>query len=64
MIKFYNISKIRDICKTRTDFELACHNCIFYKSVCEEVKARYQIEKPADYQRGMSRKMEVLKKWQ
>ena len=54
----YNKERIRDICRIRTEDNLSCRNCVFSGSVCEDIKARFGIDKPKDYWRGMPVKEE------
>ena len=52
----YNKERIREICKFRLSNDLPCRRCVFEGSVCEDIKARYDIENPSKYWRGMSAK--------
>ena len=54
----YNKERIREICRIRIEDNLPCRNCVFSGSVCEDIKARYDIENPSKYWRGMPVKEE------
>ena len=54
----YNKERVREICRIRLSDDLSCRMCIFEGSVCEDIKARYDIENPSKYYRGMPTKEE------
>ncbi len=43
----YGVATVSDICRLRKDMDLSCHNCKYYGEVCDNLKQKYQVDRPS-----------------